>query len=58
MNYAAPNSNLSTAATPDANEAGEDFNGAIKEQLGLKLDSTAAPIETLSIDHIEEPTPN
>lgn len=58
MNYAAPNPKLDAAVAPDANEAGEDFNGALKEQLGLKLDSATAPIEALVIDHIEEPTPN
>lgn len=34
------------------------FLEALKDQLGLKLESTTAPVTTLVIDHIEEPTPN
>ncbi|HXA56247.1 MAG TPA: TIGR03435 family protein [Candidatus Acidoferrum sp.] len=34
------------------------FLEALKDQLGLKLESTTAKIETLYIDHIEEPSPN
>jgi uncharacterized protein (TIGR03435 family) len=31
---------------------------ALRDQLGLKLESTSGPIDTLIIDHIEEPSPN
>lgn len=31
---------------------------AIQEQLGLRLKSTKGPVDTLTIDHIEEPTSN
>ncbi|HTZ75919.1 MAG TPA: M56 family metallopeptidase [Candidatus Aquilonibacter sp.] len=31
---------------------------ALKEQLGLKLESQTAPVDVLVIDHIEQPTPN
>lgn len=31
---------------------------AIQEQLGLKLVATIGPVETIVIDHIDEPTPN
>jgi uncharacterized protein (TIGR03435 family) len=31
---------------------------AIQEQLGLKLDSTKAPVEVLMIDHVEKPSEN
>jgi uncharacterized protein (TIGR03435 family) len=31
---------------------------ALEEQLGLKLESQAAPVEVLVIDHVERPTPN
>jgi len=31
---------------------------ALQEQLGLKLESTKAPVETLVIDHIEQPSEN
>jgi uncharacterized protein (TIGR03435 family) len=29
---------------------------AIQEQIGLKLDSTRAPVELLVIDHVEKPS--
>jgi uncharacterized protein (TIGR03435 family) len=31
---------------------------AVREQLGLKLESTKAPVQTLVIDHIERPSEN
>jgi uncharacterized protein (TIGR03435 family) len=31
---------------------------ALQEQLGLKLDTTKAPVDTITIEHIEEPTEN
>ena len=31
---------------------------ALKDQLGLKLQSTTAPFDTLIVDHIEEPSQN
>jgi uncharacterized protein (TIGR03435 family) len=31
---------------------------AIREQLGLKLSATRAPVEVLVIDHVEKPSPN
>lgn len=37
---------------------GPTFLEALKDQAGLKLESTHAPIETLVIDHIEQPSPN
>jgi uncharacterized protein (TIGR03435 family) len=30
----------------------------LKDQLGLKLESTTGPVNELVVDHIEEPTPN
>jgi uncharacterized protein (TIGR03435 family) len=41
---------------PDPN--GPTLLEALKDQLGLKLERKVAPIETLVIDHIEEPSPN
>jgi bla regulator protein blaR1 len=37
---------------------GPSFVEAVREQLGLKLQSTEAPIQTLVIDHVEKPDPN
>jgi uncharacterized protein (TIGR03435 family) len=31
---------------------------AIQEQIGLKLESTKAPVEVLVIDHVEKPSEN
>ena len=30
----------------------------MKQQLGLKLESTKGPVELLVIDHVEQPTSN
>jgi uncharacterized protein (TIGR03435 family) len=30
----------------------------VQEQLGLKLNSTKGPVDTLVIDHVEQPTAN
>jgi uncharacterized protein (TIGR03435 family) len=37
---------------------GSSFFEALKDQLGLKLKQTTAPIRTLVIDHVELPSPN
>ena len=34
------------------------FAAALEEQLGLKLQSTKAPVDVLVIDHVEKPTPD
>jgi bla regulator protein blaR1 len=41
-------------AAPD----GPSFLDAVREQLGLKLEATKAPVEDLIIDHIEKPSGN
>jgi bla regulator protein BlaR1 len=43
--------------------AGEDTVGvtfleALKDQLGLKLESTKAPMKVLVVDHLERPSEN
>ena len=45
-----------TAPPPD--DAGPSLFEALKQQLGLKLEDTTAPLETLVIDQIEEPSAN
>jgi uncharacterized protein (TIGR03435 family) len=43
---------------PAADATGPSLGTALREQLGLKLESTRGPVEILVIDHIERPTPN
>jgi uncharacterized protein (TIGR03435 family) len=37
---------------------GASFFDALKDQFGFKLVSTHAPVQTLVIDHVEQPSPN
>ncbi len=37
---------------------GPSFSTALQEQLGLKLESTKAPVDVIVIDHIDRPTEN
>ena len=53
--------NITLKWTPD--DAGDAANGptvsiftAVEEQLGLKLQSSKGPVETLVIDHVEVPS--
>lgn len=44
---------------PDADDNGPDLATAVKEQLGLKLESKKGPVEVVVIDHVERtPTAN
>ena len=43
---------------PLADPAGPSLFIAIQEQLGLRLESTCAPVEILVIDHVERPSLN
>jgi uncharacterized protein (TIGR03435 family) len=42
----------------DASIAGPTIFTALQEQLGLRLESVKAPVDTLVIDRIERPSPN
>jgi uncharacterized protein (TIGR03435 family) len=49
---------LPPAANFQADPNGPTFLEAIKDQLGLKLEQQTGPIESIVIDHIEQPTEN
>jgi len=42
--------------TSQVEDAGPTFLEALREQLGLRLEPTKAPVEVLVIDHVEKPT--
>jgi uncharacterized protein (TIGR03435 family) len=46
------------AAVPNPDDSGPTFLERLKDQLGLKLESINAPMQSLVIDHIEQPTSN
>jgi uncharacterized protein (TIGR03435 family) len=48
------------AGSPTATDSSDlpDIFTALKEQLGLKLESTTGPEDVLVIDHVEQPSPN
>jgi uncharacterized protein (TIGR03435 family) len=43
---------------PPSDSSGPSVFDAVKEQLGLKLESGKGPVEFLVIDHVERPTAN
>ena len=53
-----PNRPAEPSADPPPELRGPAFVEALREQLGLKLESTRAPLPFLVIDHIERPTAN
>jgi uncharacterized protein (TIGR03435 family) len=51
LKFAGPN-----AVTPDPERP--DLVTALREQLGLKLEATRAPLDVIVIDSVEKPTAN
>jgi uncharacterized protein (TIGR03435 family) len=48
---------LGAPAQPDP-PSGPTFEEALRDQLGLKLESTKAPLDVLVVDHVEHPSEN
>jgi uncharacterized protein (TIGR03435 family) len=49
---------FTSVAPADNGNAPPDLYKAMQQQLGLKMESTKAPVDVLVIDHVEEPSPN
>jgi len=45
-------------AAPPADSSGPTIFTAVQEQLGLKLESTKGPVDTIVIDHVDRPSAN
>jgi uncharacterized protein (TIGR03435 family) len=62
LEWAPPSPVEPTQMAPGPNaqgdEPGPSIAQALKQQLGLKLESTRGPVELLVIDHVEQPTAN
>jgi uncharacterized protein (TIGR03435 family) len=48
----------SPSPLPPVDANGPSIFTAVQEQLGLKLDSTRAPVDVVVIDHVEQPAPD
>jgi len=48
----------SPSPLPPVDPNGPSIFTAVQEQLGLKLDSTRAPVDVVVIDHLEQPAPD
>ena len=53
-----PNGSLASGAASQPDQAGPTFLEALKDQLGLKLDSATGPVDVLVLDHVERPSEN
>jgi uncharacterized protein (TIGR03435 family) len=53
-----PDEESHDAADNGAADRPPDLFTALQEQLGLKLDAAKGPVETLVVDHVEQPSPN
>ena len=47
-----------TPGLPTASDTGPDIFEALRDQLGLKLESTTASEEVWIVDHVERPSPD
>jgi uncharacterized protein (TIGR03435 family) len=52
------NGPLPPGATFQPDTSGPTFQEALKDQLGLKLDSQKGPVDVIVIDHVEQPSEN
>jgi uncharacterized protein (TIGR03435 family) len=50
--------NMAVGPNAQGEEPGTSIAQAMKQRLGLKLESTRGPVELLVIDHVEQPTGN
>ena len=50
--------NLSAGGQPSSEASGPSLFTALEDQLGLRLESTKAPVDVLVVDHVEQPSPN
>ncbi len=56
LEWAIPLASLESQRTGEA--TGPSLGTALREQLGVKLESTKAPVDVLVIDRVEKPTPD
>ena len=43
---------------PDSGLSGSSIPQALRQQLGIQLESTKGPVEVIVIDHVEKPSEN
>ena len=53
-----PNGPLTPSTNFQPDESGPPILQALQEQLGLKLEKQAGPVDVLVLDHVQEPAPN
>jgi uncharacterized protein (TIGR03435 family) len=59
LQFAPQNTNdMPKGPPPPAGDDAASIFTALQEQLGLRLESTKGPVDTITIDHIEEPSEN